>query len=150
MVNVLISRCLLGEKCRYDGKGNSIDRLCEIKEKCNLIPVCPECDGGLSTPRLPSEIRNGRVYMTDGKDVTEEFARGAQAALDTALKNGCDAAILKAKSPSCGSGKIYDGTFSGTLTDGDGITAQLLKKRGIRVFSEKQTTEILKYLEEQK
>ncbi len=149
MINILISRCLLGEKCRYDGKGNSIGQLDRIKEKCSLIDVCPEVSGGLPTPRLPSEIRDGRVYMSDGTDVTDNFRKGAKAALDTALKHGCKAAILKAKSPSCGSGWVYDGTFSGKLTDGDGITASLVKEHGIRVFSEKQVEEILEFLEEE-
>lgn len=150
MINVLISRCLLGEKCRYDGRGNSIEKLSEIKEKCSLVPVCPEVLGGLPTPRLPSEIREGRVYMCDEADVTAEFAMGAQKALEIAKDNNCIAAIMKAKSPSCGSTVVYDGTFSGTLTEGDGITAKLLKDNGIRVFTEKQTEEILKFLEENK
>ncbi len=150
MINVLISHCLLGEKCRYDGKANSFKALDSIKEKCTLFPICPEVSGGLSTPRNPSEIRDGRVYMNDGTDVTEHFQQGAKKALDIAVKHGCSVAILKAKSPSCGSGKIYDGTFSSTLTDGDGVTARILKEHGLMVFTENQTEDIMRFLEEQK
>lgn len=148
MINVLISRCLLGEKCRYDGEGSSFEKLQKIKEKCSLIPICPEVLGGLPIPRKPSEIFNGRVYMTDGTDVTENFREGAKKALITALDNSCSVAILKAKSPSCGSETVYDGTFSAKLTDGDGITAALLKEHGIKVFTENQWEEILRFLED--
>jgi len=147
MINVLISACLYGEKCRYDGKDNLIIELNRIKQKCNLFPVCPEVAGGLTTPRNPSEIVGNKVITNDGRDVTAEYTKGAEIALRTALENGCEIALMKAKSPSCGVGKIYDGTFSKTLKDGDGIAIRLLKENGIKVFNETQTKELLKYME---
>lgn len=149
MKNLLISACLFGEKCRYDARDNLLDGLCKLKAKCRLFPVCPEVSGGLETPRNPSEIIGDRVVMNNGKDVTKQYKKGAELALRTALENGCDIALLKAKSPSCGSGKIYDGTFTSTLTDGDGITAALLKKHGIRVFNESQLDELLRLISEE-
>ena len=146
MKNVLISACLFGEKCRYDGKDNLISRLDEIKKICSLIPVCPEVSGGLTTPRSPSEIVGGKVITNDGRDVTKEYTTGAETALKTALENGCKIALMKAKSPSCGSGKIYDGTFSRTLVDGDGVTVQLLKENGIAVFDETKIEDFLEYI----
>ncbi len=146
MTNVLISACLYGEKCRYDGRDNLISELDRIKRNCNLFPVCPEVMGGLTTPRNPSEIVGDKVVMNDGKDVTAEYVKGAKIALRTALENGCEIALLKAKSPSCGVGMIYDGTFSRTLTDGDGITVRLLKKNGIKVFNETEASELIQYL----
>ena len=149
MKNVLISACLYGEKCRYDGKDNFLSRLDEIKKICNLIPVCPEVMGGLSTPRNPSEIVGGKVIMNDGTDVTKEYEKGAEITLKTALENGCKVALMKAKSPSCGVGKIYDGTFSRTLVDGDGVTVRLLKENGITVFNETQIDELIEYISEE-
>ena len=146
MKNVLISACLYGEKCRYDGGNNLISKLDEIKKICNLIPVCPEVTGGLSTPRNPSEIIGEKVIMNDGTDVTSGYKKGAEFALETALENGCEIALMKAKSPSCGSEKIYDGTFTRTLTDGDGIAVRLLKENGIKVFDETQIKELLEYI----
>ena len=146
MKNVLISACLYGEKCRYDGEDNLISRLDEIKKFCNLFPVCPEVLGGLETPRNPSEIIGEKVVSNVGKDVTNEYKKGAEIALETALRNSCKIALMKAKSPSCGSGKIYDGTFSRKLTDGDGITIKLLKEHGIKVFDETQIKELLEYI----
>lgn len=149
MKNVLISACLYGEKCRYDGKDNFLSRLDEIKKICNLIPVCPEVMGGLSTPRNPSEIVGGKVIMNDGTDVTKEYEKGAEITLKTALENGCKVALMKAKSPSCGVGKIYDGSFSRTLVDGDGMTVRLLKENGITVFNEMQINELIEYISEE-
>lgn len=146
MKNVLISACLYGEKCRYDGGNNLISKLDEIKKICTLFPVCPEVAGGLSTPRNPSEIIGEKVIMNDGTDVTSGYKKGAEFALETALENGCEIALMKAKSPSCGSGKIYDGTFTRTLTDGDGIAVRLLKENGIKVFDETQIKELLEYI----
>ena len=136
----LISACLLGVNCRYDGKNNKLpdDKLEELKEKYELIPVCAEIYGGLTTPRVPSERREGRVYSKLGTDVTEEFTKGAEAVLYMAKLFGAELAILKENSPSCGSGTIYDGSFSGKLTEGDGVTAELLKKHGITVIGEKK------------
>ena len=146
MEKLLISACLYGEKCRYDAKDNLLPCLDLLKERFILIPVCPEVTGGLETPRKPSEITGGKVVMNDGRDVTREYEKGALAALEAALKNGCRIALMKAKSPSCGSGRIYDGTFSKVLTDGDGITSALLKKNGIKVFDETQIFELLEYI----
>ncbi len=135
----LISSCLLGVNCRYDGGNNKLleEKLDELREKYELIPVCAECYGGLTTPRVPSERRDGGVFSKEGEDVTEEFVKGAEAALYLAKLFGAELAVLKENSPSCGSGTIYDGTFSGTLTHGDGVTAELLKKHGITVIGEK-------------
>ena len=146
MKNVLISACLYGQKCRYDGGDNLISRLDEIKKVCILFPVCPEVAGGLETPRNPSEIIGENVVSNVGKDVTNEYKKGAEIALETALRNSCKIALMKAKSPSCGSGKIYDGTFTRTLTSGDGITVRLLKENGIKVFDETQIKELLEYI----
>ena len=134
--NILVSACLLGEKCRFDGKSKPCDKVIKLNEKYNLIPVCPEVLGGLETPRTPCEIRNGKVISANGIDRTIEYTTGAQIALEIAKENNCKVAILKSKSPSCGKGKIFDGTFSGTLTDGNGITAQLLTENGIDVYNE--------------
>lgn len=144
-MNILISSCLLGQYCRYDGKTKTyaaIQPLLERKE-LHFIPLCPEQAGGLATPRPPAERRGERVLTETGLDVTEAYKRGAQAALYLARLFHCTKAILKAKSPSCGHGLIYDGTFSRTLTEGDGVTAALLKAEGIEVFSEGEPLEYL-------
>jgi uncharacterized protein YbbK (DUF523 family) len=139
--NILVSACLLGESCRYDGKSKPCERVMALKDTYNLIPVCPEVMGGLPTPRVPSEICGERVLMKDGRDVTENYNRGAQKALEIARQNACTVAILKEKSPSCGSGLIHNGLFDGGLVDGDGITTRLLKNEGIRVLGESEITE---------
>lgn len=136
MDNILVSACLLGVSCRYDGQSRPNENVIALKDKYNLIPVCPEIMGGLPTPRLPSEIVNGRVVMENGKDVTMEYQRGAFETLRLAGLFGCRKAVLKEKSPSCGCGKIYDGTFSRKLVQGNGITAQLLLENGIEVLGE--------------
>ena len=133
---VLISACLLGVRCRYDGKSVPQEAVCRLAEKYQLIPVCPEQLGGLSTPRAPSERRDGGVFTNAGLDVTEAYRRGAEEALRLAKLFGCKRAVLKERSPSCGSGRIYDGSFSGALTEGDGVTAALLKRNGIVVYGE--------------
>ena len=134
--NIIVSACLLGEKCRYDGKSKPCQAVINLKEKYNLIPVCPEVMGGLKTPRHPSEIIGDKVIRKDGSDNTKEYKRGAEIALNIALQNGAKKAILKAKSPSCGKGQIYDGTFSGKLKEGNGITAKLFMEKGIEVLTE--------------
>ncbi len=135
---VIISACLLGVNCKYDGGNNSLpeDTIVKLTEKYELIPVCPECYGGLTTPRTPSERLDGKVVSKTGVDVTEQFDKGADAALYLARLFDVKTAILKANSPSCGSGTIYDGTFTGTLAAGDGVTAELLKAHGIKVIDE--------------
>ena len=135
MVTVLI----LGNTLRHAVGESEIEvGLTEPTTVKQLIESNPEQLGGLSTPRLPCEISEGRVLDRGGRDVTEEFRRGAEACLAIAELYGCRKAILKAKSPSCGSGLVYDGTFSGRLVPGDGITAALLKSRGIEVVSEEE------------
>ena len=140
MENILVSACLLGYNCKYDGGNNKLsDKIVEkLKEKYVLIPVCPESQGGLSTPRLPSERRGDRVINSAGSDVSFEYCKGAEIALKTAKENNCARAFFKERSPSCGCGKIYDGSFTHTLTDGDGVTAELLRKNGIEVIGESQ------------
>ena len=133
---LLVSACLLGAPCRYDGKAKKNEAVCALSEEFELIPVCPEALGGLPTPRTPSERRGERVVMKDGRDVTAEYRRGAETALEIARREGAAAAVLKERSPSCGSGEIYDGTFTGALVLGDGVTAELLKAGGIRVYGE--------------
>ena len=135
-MNILVSACLLGICCRYDGKCKPSPQVVALKKEHNLIPVCPECYGGLPIPREPSEIRGEKVFSKNGKDVTEQYQRGAQAALQLAKLFDCKLAVLKEKSPSCGSGKIHNGLFDGGLIDGDGITAALLKENGITVIGE--------------
>ena len=139
--SILVSACLLGEACRYDGKSKPCERVIALKDTYNLIPICPEVMGGLPTPRIPSEICGERVMMKDGCDVTENYNRGALTALEIARENACTVAILKEKSPSCGSGLVHNGLFDGGLVAGDGITTQLLKKEGIRVLGESEITE---------
>lgn len=138
MESVLISACLLGVNCKYNGGANPVSeaRLAALKEKYTLVPVCPESYGGLATPRPPSERVGERVLARDGTDVTAQYEKGAQAALRLAELFGCKKAILKERSPSCGHGMIYDGTFSGALTPGDGVTAALLAAHGVAVYGE--------------
>ena len=142
-MNVLVSACLMGFRCRYDGDTQRLACLDALRERHVLIPVCPEVMGGLPTPREPSEIRDGRVVSRDGRDVTEAFRRGAREAEKIARTCGCGCALLKERSPSCGLGKIYDGTFSGTLADGDGLCARLLADCGLRVIGESRAEELL-------
>lgn len=132
----LCSACLLGIRCRYDGKSKPDKRIIGLSRKEALIPVCPEQLGGLSTPRENSEIKGKRVITASGKDKTENMKKGAKETLKIAKLFNIKQAILKQKSPSCGCGKIYDGTFSGKIIKGDGITTALLKKNKIKVISE--------------
>lgn len=142
-MNILISGCLLGINCRYDGKGKLIDAYEQLSKKYNLIPICPEQLGGLTTPRTPAEIVNQRVITKEGVDVTEQYTKGANEVLQLAKLYQCTIAILKERSPSCGSNSRYDGTFTGTLINGDGITAALLKENGITVYGESQIEKLL-------
>ncbi len=142
-MKILISSCLLGLECQYNGNAKWLLQLDELMEKHTLIPVCPECYGGLAIPREPAEIVDGRVISRDGKDVTEQFMRGANSALRLAKLYGAEAAILKERSPSCGYGKIYDGTFSGNIIDGNGIAAQILADAGLAIYGEGDVEELL-------
>ncbi|MBE6038585.1 MAG: DUF523 domain-containing protein [Anaerofustis stercorihominis] len=138
----VVSACLTGENCKYNGGNNFNEKVKNFLADKQYITVCPEVYGGLSTPRDPSEIilcdGELKVISDKGKDVTEEFVSGAQQALKEALESGCDCAIFKAKSPSCGSGEVYDGTFSSVLIKGDGVTAKLFRENGIDIFTEKE------------
>lgn len=133
---ILVSACLLGTPCRYDGTGKPDKRILALAKTHTLVPVCPEQLGGLPTPRQPAERLGARVVTREGADVTEAFTRGAEETLRLARLLNCHIAILKAHSPSCGCGRIYDGSFSGALIDGDGMTAALLKKNGMTVYTE--------------
>ena len=145
---ILISACLIGCNTRYKGDSQEIPEIGALMERYTLIPICPEQLGGLATPRDPSEIQQqgGRtaVISCKGSDVTAQFERGANEALKLAKLYGCTAAILKERSPSCGYGAVYDGTFSGSLTEGNGITAGLLAENGIRIIGESHIQELLK------
>lgn len=138
MKKILVSACLLGLSCRYDGKSKPVDEVIALKEKYSLIPVCPEILGGLPTPRIPCEIKEGRVLNREGEDKTSEYTKGAEEVLRLARLLECDIAVLKKKSPSCGSGEIYDGSFTGKTVQGDGFCAKLLKASGIKVLDETQ------------
>ncbi|WP_448921337.1 DUF523 domain-containing protein [Eubacterium sp.] len=144
---ILVSACLLGENCKYSGGNNKNDEVIALADSFKLIPVCPECFGGLTIPRLPSEIKGGRVYAKDGEDVTDAFVSGAEQTLYIAKETNAPCAVLKENSPSCGFGKIYDGTFSGNKINGNGITAQLLFDNEIQIFGESQIKK-LRYLYE--
>ena len=137
-MNILVSACLLGENCKYSGGNNLAQGLREQLTAAgySIVSFCSECAGGLPTPRIPAERVGSRVLNKAGEDVTAQFLAGAQAALAVAEENGCKAAVLKKNSPSCGCGTIYDGTFTGTLVSGDGVTAQLLLENGIAVYNE--------------
>ena len=146
MSKIIVSACLLGCECRYDGKKKPHQQVIDLSEKHALIPICPEQMGGLPTPRIPSEVRGDKVINSEGKDVTNEYHKGATMALNIAKLNAAKIAILKAKSPSCGKGKIYDGTFSSQLIDGNGITVRLFLENGIEVYTENEINEIEKRL----
>jgi len=130
------SACLLGIKCRYNGKGKPNKKVIKLSKKEALIPVCSEQMGGLSTPRETAEKKKGKVITKSGKDVTLNFKKGAREVLKIAKLLGIKKAILKQRSSSCGCGKIYDGTFSGKVIKGDGVTAALLKRNSIKVIGE--------------
>lgn len=139
MAKILVSACLLGCACRYDGNSRPDEKVLALAEDNVLIPVCPEQLGGLPTPRCPSERQEGlRVLMKDGTDVSEHYRRGAETALHIARLNRVDYAVLKADSPSCGKGRIYDGSFTGAKGPGNGITADLLLENGIPVYSNEE------------
>ncbi len=131
---MIVSACLAGLPCRYDGKAKPCAEVMELVRSGKAIPLCPEQLGGLPTPRPPCEIRAGRVMDRDGADQTEAFRRGAEAVLAAVQAYGATEALLQNRSPSCGLGWIYDGTFSRKLVQGSGITAQLLAENGIQVI----------------
>ena len=143
MEKILISACLVGDKVKYDGGSNYNEKIKLLLEKYELVPFCPEVEGGLPTPRVGSERVKDRVKMKNGKDVTKNFQRGAELALNICQFLGIKIAVLKERSPSCGSKKIHDGTFSEKLIDGQGVTTELLRKKGIKVISEEEIDTLL-------
>ena len=140
-MNILVSACLLGTPCRYNGKGVLDPQVEALMREHHLVPVCPEILGGLATPRTPAERVGDRVRTEDGTDVTAAYERGAKEALRLARRFGCQAAVLKEKSPSCGAGQIYDGTFTRKLIPGNGVCAQMLLDAGIKVYGESRAQE---------
>ncbi len=150
MINILVSACLLGATCRYDGKSKpcqAIMKFCDSADYIKFIPICPECDGGLPIPRPPAEIVGDRVINSEGRDVTEAYEKGGLHALEIAQTHDCKFAVLKEKSPSCGCKYVYDGTFSGKLVDGKGITAQILSENGIVCIGENELENIHNFLQ---
>ena len=151
---ILVSACLVGINCKYNGNNNKDLRIIELMAKGKAIPVCPELLGGLPTPRPAAEIQGGEgrdilygtaaVQNNKGENVTNRFVKGAKETLKVAELAHVTAAIFKQRSPSCGSGQIYDGTFSGKVVAGDGIASAVLKEKGIKVFSEENAEELLK------
>jgi len=135
---IIVSACLAGVGCRYDGTAKPCEAVIRLVAEGQAVPLCPEQLGGLPTPRAPAEITGSQVIRKDGVELTEEFIRGAREALKIARLVGAKTAILKSRSPSCGSGKIYDGSFSGRLVDGDGLFAELCKQEGIEVKNEEE------------
>ena len=148
MEKILISACLVGDKTRYDGKGNYQPLVKELLEYFELIPFCPEVEGGLSIPRERSEIKNEKVLTESGRDVTHQFEEGAEKAYNICLYLGLRYAILMDNSPSCGSTHIYDGDFRGVLKIGEGVTTRYLKSKGIKIIPHTQIEQFLKRYKE--
>lgn len=143
MKSIAVSACLLGQACRYDGRSKPNKAVIDLGDIFNIIPICPETLGGLSTPRIPSEIKGEKVVRRDGVDVTAEYEKGAMAALEICQKNNVCAAVLKERSPACGKDMIYDGNFDGTLISGSGIAAKALMNNGIAVYGESEVNKLL-------
>lgn len=134
--SVLISACLVGEACRYDGKSKERSELLDRLADKHLIPVCPEVEGGLPIPRPPAEIRGDKVFRENGEEVTSHFVEGARVCLDKGLSENATLAILKSRSPACGCGQVYDGTFTNNVIVGDGIFTRIIKSAGIKCISD--------------
>ena len=143
MEKILISACLVGDNVKYNGGNNLSPKIDALLEKYELIPFCPEVEGGLPTPRSPAERIGDSVINQDGEDVTDAYNRGAELAFNICLFLKIKKVILKEKSPSCGSKIIYDGSFSHKEISGSGVTAEYLKKKGIEVFSEDDIDSLL-------
>ncbi len=139
-MKILVSACLIGKNCKYDGNNNLINdlRIQKLINDESFVPACPEVLGGLSIPRTPAERIKDRVINKDGIDVTKEYYNGAIASFNILKDNTIKVALLKAKSPSCGKGLIYDGTFTKTLIEGNGVFADLLIENKIKIFTEKE------------
>ena len=133
-MKILVSGCLLGENCKYNGGNNYSEIVAEYIKGHEVISACPECLGGLPTPRVPAEIVNGVVTNREGKNVDAEFRKGAKIALEIAKKEKIDLAILQSRSPSCGVKQIYDGTFTGTKINGQGVFAKLMNENGFKII----------------
>ena len=148
-IKVLISACLLGDNVKYSGGNNLTPELVTLLEKyrVKIVKICPECFAGLPIPRVPSEIRGDKVYGKDGRDITKEFLVGAEKTYQVAKNKEIDFAILKERSPSCGNSYIYDGSFSGKVIQGQGLTVRKLNEENIVIFSEENLEEIEKYLQ---
>ena len=142
-MKILVSACLLGVNCKYDGKNNRNEDFVRLLEGHELHTVCPEILGGLPSPRDPAEIRNGIVVCEDGRSVDEAFRAGARAGLALARMMQPDLVILKSRSPSCGAGEIYDGTFTHTRISGDGVFTALLRAEGFRMITEEEAPALL-------
>lgn len=145
---VLVSACLLGIPCRYDGKSKKCVEVEKLERYFDFVPVCPEVLGGLKTPRDPSEIKDGKVLTKKGRDVTQNYKDGAYWALAACKVKGIHLAILKENSPSCGVHRVHDGLFSGKTIGGLGITAKTLQKNNIAMIDEEEAKELLSLLEE--
>lgn len=145
---ILISACLMGVHCRYDGGGKTLPELDELMRLAQLVPVCPEIMGGLPTPRTPAERVGDRVLMRDGTDVTDAFCRGAQEACHLAKLYGAQLAVLKERSPSCGSDMVYDGSFSGKIVPGWGVAGEKLRENGLEVYGESRVGELIERLKQ--
>lgn len=143
MEKILISACLVGDKVRYDGKSQYHPLVKELLQKYELVPFCPEVEGGLKTPRVPSEIKNDKVINKEGRDVTRNFQNGAELALNICKFLDIKIAILKDGSPSCGSKEIHNGNFDGRMIKGKGITAKVLENYGIKVYTENEIEALL-------
>ena len=141
---LLISACLLGRNCKYNGGNNYTPLVEALKARYDLVPVCPECFGGLPIPHEPSERVGDRVLSKSGADVTAAFQRGAEKTLALALQHGVKKAVLKERSPSCGCGSIYDGTFTGKVVPGNGVAAELLLQHGVTIYGESRIGELLR------
>ena len=147
-MNILVSACLLGANCRYNEGGELCQALIALSKEHHLVPVCPEIYGGLATPRDPAEIVGDKVITCNGADVTAQYEKGAEEVVKLALLFDCKYAIMKERSPSCGYGKVYDGTFSKVLIDGNGRASDLLSKNGVQVFGESRIGELIALLED--
>lgn len=148
MINILVSSCLIGTNCKWNGKNNLKDQVVGLGNHYNLVPFCSEVLGGMPIPRIPSEIVGDKVMNQINLDVTKQFELGAKKALEIAISNQCKYAILKDHSPSCGTHLIYDGTFSRKLIEGKGYTTRILERNGIKVFSENEIDLLIKELEQ--
>lgn len=161
-IKILVSSCLLGNPVRYDGTAGALDKYLQanLEAESDLYAFCPECEGGLDTPRSPAEICEGtgedvmngsaRVHTRQHQDVTDAFILGAQRCLDFCKREKITVCILKERSPSCGSSKIYDGSFAGRLIAGKGVTAALLEQNNITVYSDENVNEVILYLSQNK